>query len=84
MALTDVDKIITDLVVMTGSQILTVASRVAPQLVGEPRTIIEARLERALKDALTALANYEENGNGSGADTPERITPLATDSVAHS
>jgi phage terminase Nu1 subunit (DNA packaging protein) len=84
VALADVEKIMTDLVVTTKARILAVASRVAPELVGEPRTVIEAKLDRALKGALTALANYGENGNGSGVDTPERIASLATHSVAHS
>lgn len=84
VALTDVEKVMTDLVVMTKAQILAVASRVAPELVDEPRTVIEAKLDHALKGALTALANYGENGNGSGVDKPERITSLATHSVAHS
>jgi phage terminase Nu1 subunit (DNA packaging protein) len=77
MALDDVEKIYTDLIVVTKTRILTVANRVAPQLVGEPQTVIEAKLDRALKDALTALANVNGNGNVPNADTSERTTPLA-------
>jgi phage terminase Nu1 subunit (DNA packaging protein) len=84
IALDDVEKTMTDLIVVTRARILTVANRVAPQLVGEPQTVIEAKLDRALKDALTPLTNCRENGNGQSVDRPERITPRATDSVAHS
>jgi len=80
----DFEKMLTDLVVVTKARILAVASRVAPELVGEPRTVIEVKLDRALKDALTALAKYGQNGNGSGADTRDPMTPVARDSVAHS
>ena len=69
MSLTNVEKVMTDLVVMTKARILAVPNRVAPQLVGEDRAVIEARVERTLKEALSALANYNENGNGVPATT---------------
>jgi hypothetical protein len=76
MALDDVEKVMTDLVVMTKTRILTIANRLAPQLVGEPQTVIEAKLDRALKDALTALANHNGNGNAAGTATSELSASL--------
>jgi phage terminase Nu1 subunit (DNA packaging protein) len=84
MALTDVGKIVTDLIVMTKARILAVASRVAPQLVGEPRTVIEAKIDRALKDALTILANHNQNGNAVGTATSELTASLVNDSDTES
>jgi hypothetical protein len=76
MALDDVEKTMTDLVVVTRARILTVANRVAPQLVGESQAVIEAKLDRALKDALTALAKCGENGNAVGTATSELSASL--------
>src|SRR6266850_500014 len=80
MSLTDIEKIMTDLVVMTRARILTVASRVAPQLVGEDRVVIEARLDKALKEALSALANCNQNGNVEGTARIQLTASLANDS----
>jgi hypothetical protein len=71
IALPDLEKMMTDLVVTTKAQICGVACRIAPQLVGESRTIIEIKLDRALRDALRALANNNENGNAVGLATNE-------------
>lgn len=68
MALVDMEKIMTDLIVMTKARILSVSNRIAPQLVGETRASIEAKIDRALKEALTVLAQTE-NGN---ANSPKR------------
>jgi phage terminase Nu1 subunit (DNA packaging protein) len=76
IALNDVEKLYTDLVVMTKTRILAVPSRVAPELVGEPRTVIEARLERALKDALRVLAHNHDSGNAVGTATSELSASL--------
>jgi len=84
MALDDVEKIYTDLIVVTKARILAVANRVAPQLVGETQTVIEARLERALKDALRVLANSNENGNAVGTATSELSASLLNDSATES
>jgi phage terminase Nu1 subunit (DNA packaging protein) len=84
IALPDLEKMMTDLVMTTNAQILGVASRIAPQLVGESRTVIEARLERALKDALRVLANSYENGNAIGTATSELTPSLANDSETES
>jgi len=63
----DLVKMMTDLVVTTKVQILGVASRIAPQLVGESRTDIETKLDRALEGALRVLANNSGHRNTLGA-----------------
>jgi hypothetical protein len=70
--------------VTTKAQILGVASRIAPQLVGESRIDIETKLDRALKDALRVLANYNKNGNAVGTATSELTVSLANDSDTES
>lgn len=84
MALDDVEKIYTDLIVVTRARILTVANRVAPQLVGESQAVIEGKLDRALKDALRVLANNNDNGNAVGTATSELTASLANDLDAES
>lgn len=74
IALPDLEKMLTDLVVTTKAQILAVGQRVAPQLVGQDRLTIEAELEKELKAALAYLTK-SANGNSnhaSGPDTSER------------
>jgi phage terminase Nu1 subunit (DNA packaging protein) len=84
IALPDLEKMMTDLVVTTKAQIFGVACHIAPQLVGESRTIIEIKLDRALRDALRALANNNENGNAVGSATPELTASLVNDSDTES
>jgi len=70
IALADVEKTMTDLVLTTKARIMAIAPRLAPELVGETsRVMIHAKLEKALKEALAALAKSANNGN---ADTSER------------
>jgi phage terminase Nu1 subunit (DNA packaging protein) len=73
IALPDLEKMMTDLVVTTKAQILGVASRIAPQLVGESRTDIETKLDRTLKDALRVLANNSGHGNTLGPSELYRL-----------
>ncbi len=47
-------------------RILTLPSRIAHQLEGESRDVIEAKLDQALRGALAALADELRNGNGNG------------------
>lgn len=70
-AITDFEKVITQLVVTTKARILAIPSRLAPQLVGEDRLEIESRLEKELKETLSTLS---KNGHKSHAPiTPERV-----------
>ena len=56
----DVEKEMTDLVLSTKARVMAVAPRVAPELVGETsRVMAQAKIEKALKDALLNLSKYE-------------------------
>lgn len=56
----EVEKEMSDLVLTTKARVLAVAPRVAPDLVGEnSRVMIQARIEKALKDALVQLERVE-------------------------
>jgi phage terminase Nu1 subunit (DNA packaging protein) len=60
VAITDVEKEMTNLVLVTKARVLAVAPRVSPELVGETsRLMIQAKLEKALKDALLNLSKRE-------------------------
>jgi phage terminase Nu1 subunit (DNA packaging protein) len=57
VAIADVEKQMTDLVVTTKARILTVPARVAPELIGEQsRVMVQAKIEKSLKEALSHLA----------------------------
>ena len=56
----EVEKEMSDLVLTTKARVLAVAPRVAPDLVGEnSRVMIQARIEKALKEALVQLERVE-------------------------
>jgi phage terminase Nu1 subunit (DNA packaging protein) len=78
IAMPDLEKMMGDLVVTTKAQILSVSSRVAPQLVGESRAVIEIKLDRELKDALRVLAT--NSGQGSSLAASEAIASPVNDS----
>jgi phage terminase Nu1 subunit (DNA packaging protein) len=61
-AIADFEKSITEMVVATKARILALPSRLAPQLVGEDRLVIETRLEKELKDTLATLSKNGHNG----------------------
>jgi phage terminase Nu1 subunit (DNA packaging protein) len=63
IALPDLEKMMTDLVIATKARILAVSVRVSAQLVGKDRLTIEAELDKELKAALSYLAS-SANGNG--------------------
>jgi hypothetical protein len=69
MALPDLEKMMTDLVIITKARILAVRPRIAPQLVGMDRLTIEAELEKELKSALSCLTK-SVNVNGHHAGGP--------------
>jgi hypothetical protein len=53
----EVEQSLTDLVLTTKARIMAIVPRIAPELVGETsRIMIQAKLERACKEALSYLA----------------------------
>jgi phage terminase Nu1 subunit (DNA packaging protein) len=57
VSIADVEKQMTDLVITTKARILTVPARVAPDLLGEQsRVMLQAKIEKSLKEALSHLA----------------------------
>jgi len=63
VSIADVEKQMTDLVITTKARILTVPARVAPELLGEgSRVMVQAKIEKALKEALLHLSE-EQNGS---------------------
>jgi phage terminase Nu1 subunit (DNA packaging protein) len=56
VSIVDVEKEMSNLVLTTKARVLAVAPRVAPELIGEnSRVMIQARVEKALKEALLHL-----------------------------
>lgn len=59
----EVDKMVIELLLITKARIMAVASRVAPELVGETsRVMIQARIEKAIREALAHLAKGGSDG----------------------
>jgi phage terminase Nu1 subunit (DNA packaging protein) len=72
VALQDVEATITDLVLTTKARIMAIPPRVAPDLVGESsRVMIQAKLEKACKEALAYLA--KAGGDGGNTIPPKRF-----------
>lgn len=68
IALPDVEATLTDLVLTTKARILAISPRLAPELVGEnSRVIIEDKLDKALKEALSYLANAQNGGSANSS-----------------
>jgi phage terminase Nu1 subunit (DNA packaging protein) len=62
VSIADVERALTDLVLVTKARIMAIAPRVAPELVGETsRIMIQAKIECACKEALSYLAKQEGN-----------------------
>lgn len=73
VALPDVEQHLTDLVLTTKARIMAIPPRLAPELVGETsRLILQAKLEKSCKEALSYLARAVNNGHD--AKPPERIS----------
>lgn len=77
IALPDYERTLADLILTTKARILAIPPRVAAELVGETsRVMIQAKLEKACKDALAYLARERDDGNrdsrdrATGSDTP--------------
>lgn len=57
VSIADVEQEMTNLVITTKARILTVPARVAPELLGEQsRVMLQAKIEKSLKEALSHLA----------------------------
>jgi phage terminase Nu1 subunit (DNA packaging protein) len=70
IALPDLEKMMTDLVITTKARILAVSPRISAQLVGVDRLTIEAELDKELRSALSCLAK-SVNGNGHHSSDPD-------------
>jgi phage terminase Nu1 subunit (DNA packaging protein) len=67
----DYESRLTDLVLTTKARIMAIPPRLAPELMGETsRLMIQAKIEKACKEALTYLA--KGNGDGGNTNTPKR------------
>lgn len=70
VAIPDIEQMFTDLVLTTKARIMAIAPRLAPELVGETsRVMIQAKIEKSCKDALSYLAARGKDGT---ANTPKR------------
>ena len=64
VAIADVETAMTDLVITTRARLMALAPRLAPELVGqESRVMIHAKIEAAVKEALSYLAKMENHEN---------------------
>jgi phage terminase Nu1 subunit (DNA packaging protein) len=63
IALDDVEQMLTDLVLTTKARIMAIPPRLSPELVGETsRVMIQAKLEKACREALAYLAKAGGDG----------------------
>jgi phage terminase Nu1 subunit (DNA packaging protein) len=70
VAIPDIESMLTDLVLTTKARILAIPPRLAPELVGEPsRVMVQAKLEKACKEALSYLANRDNYGGKTGTSS---------------
>lgn len=75
VAIQDVEKEMTDLVLTTKARIMAIPPRLAADLVGETsRVMIQAKLERACKESLAYLAKAHENGAASELESRSAIS----------
>jgi hypothetical protein len=74
VAIPDVEKMMTDLVLTTKARMMAIPPRLAPDLVGEgSRVMIQAKLEKALKEAMSYLAQQgKSDGTANSSDPPKR------------
>ena len=67
VAVSDVEAMTKDLVRTTTAEIMAIAPRLAPELVGETsRAMIQAKIERACKESLARLAKMGQLRHGTG------------------
>jgi phage terminase Nu1 subunit (DNA packaging protein) len=68
IALGDYERTLADLVLTTKARIMAIPARVAPDLVGETsRVMVQAKVEKACKEALASLARAVNDGGNSDA-----------------
>jgi hypothetical protein len=76
VAIQDVEKELTDLVITTKARAMAIAPRLAPELVGETsRVMIQAKPEKACRESLAYLARSHTGGGN--PDTSKRRHPRA-------
>jgi hypothetical protein len=69
VSIQDVEKEMTDLVLITKARIMAIPPRLAPELVGEcSRVMIQAKLEKACKESLSYLAKAGGTAKSKGSD----------------
>ena len=65
VAIQDVEKEMTDMVLTFKARIMAVAPRLAPEILGETsRVMAHAKIEKALKEALLVLSKWEDKKRG--------------------
>jgi phage terminase Nu1 subunit (DNA packaging protein) len=63
VSIADVEQAMTDLILTTKARVMAIPPRVAPSLVGETsRVMIQAKIEKACKEALAYLARSHKSG----------------------
>ena len=71
--MTDVRAMLSDVVLMTKARLLAIPPRLAIDILGESsRVMIQAKIERAIKDALNQLADDGSNYPKRGGESPEK------------
>ena len=86
VAIPDMEKAMTDLVVATKAAILAVPGRISLSLVGSEAPVIHERLERELEEALSKLATTQASGTkqmySAGEESQPRAAAVHTSSAA--
>jgi hypothetical protein len=76
VALPDIEQVLTDLVITTKARIMAIGPRLAPDLIGETsRLMIQAKIEKACREALAYLAKAENHPRAGHVETPRRRRP---------
>jgi len=59
MAVADMERIVSDLVIETTARVMATAPRVAPKVVGESsRNLVQALIEKGLRESLQGMADF--------------------------
>jgi phage terminase Nu1 subunit (DNA packaging protein) len=76
----DVEKEMADLILTTKARVMAVAPRVAPEVVGETsRVMVQAKIEKSLKEALLGLSKRGGKQNAGEAALPQGTTSGAVE-----
>lgn len=86
IAVADVEAAVTDLVLTTKARVMAIAPRLAPEMVGETsRVMIQAKIDKAHREALSYLAKAANDGNpsernhGAAGTVPSREIPVTAE-----